>query len=421
MTGSTDPRVMNAGAAGLAASRPSPALRARRCGHLALRSMFAGMALGLLACGAARADRIEAQNVKCAVQASRSFADDYALRYSGGCSAGLAQGDGEARWVLPSSPGKAWQTWKGRFHQGVFQPAPLRDVQGRPWTQTSALFDLGDLGAAGGAAGARLYVESDHGNELPANACAPRLVIVALPSADVASANPSMQAELRRAAAELSRRCGDALAVESKDRGRPAQPDAEMKVIAQQASKLRLDSNEDMPEELASAWVPLNANRPLRQYFNRVVSARARQAQEQANADELQARLERLRAFFDKHHAEAWVPVADLAQNSYRFQGKTVVTAVELVRVLAPGVAGVSGSRYPMSGNRNDVIVVQGDEVSRWSAGDYIVALVPTGRSIQGAHGDFALARLVAAERCASEGCWEWLQLPRYLEPGRKP
>ena len=67
-----------------------------------------------------------------------------------------------------------------------------------------------------------------------------------------------------------------------------------------------------MPEELASAWVPLNANRPLRQYFNRVVSARARQAQEQANADELQARLERLRAFFDKHHAEAWVPVADL-------------------------------------------------------------------------------------------------------------
>ena len=71
--------------------------------------------------------------------------------------------------------------------------------------------------------------------------------------------------------------------------------------------------------------------------------------------------------------------------------------------------------------DRNDVIVVQGDEVSRWSAGDYIVALVPTGRSIQGAHGDFALARLVAAERCASEGCWEWLQLPRYLEPGRKP
>ncbi len=282
-----------------------------RCARCAFVTCLAMATAATIVTTPARAEPIQDAAGTCAVQGSHYLKKEYVLRYTGGCKAGLAHGEGEASWLLRNYENTRY-TWKGRFNEGVYQPAPASQAVGRIVGRDKVAFDVGDVPAASGLRGARLHALASHGQTDPADACRPDSLVVTLPNGDGIDQEEAAQGLMRAAMAKLLASCGGKL----KEEGRSSR--VGHRVDVQVLPALGVDGNGNVLDVSANAWVPANASEPLQSYSNRVASKLREEKAQAENKAAREATLAKLRAAFDKDGAKAWVWLPELAQNPFR-------------------------------------------------------------------------------------------------------
>jgi len=92
----------------------------------------------------------------------------------------------------------------------------------------------------------------------------------------------------------------------------------------------------------------------------------------------LKANEARMKGWFDKHNAAAWVPMGDFATNPFKYSGKVIVTAVRMERAMSASVVAVSEPRG--NGYGAESAILTGTDVSRWADGGHLVVIKPSGR-----------------------------------------
>jgi hypothetical protein len=365
-------------------------------------------ATGLL--GTLLATGLHAELVKdaagCGVHAPASLAkDEYTFQYTGACQDSLAQGQGQASWTLKNAP-SAKTVWKGRFTQGVYQAEPLPHATGKALKGEQVLFDVGPIASSSGIGSARLQVQASFDMTTHANACRPNLLYVTLPSeADLGNDEP-LKMLVRDAVRQLASRCGTTFDLGQRQG---------MRVELLGRHEITPDRFGNLPSGLARTSVSADGQFTLGSFQNEV-SGRARQAQaRQAQSAQQEATQARLAGFFKRHGAEAWAPMASVAQNPFRFNDQVLVGAARLVRVESPQVARIA----PLEGW--PTLRLNG-AVGSWETGSYLLAFKASGREEkkEGQQGDATLT-LVGFERCALPDCGDWLDLPKPLQPGARP
>lgn len=382
--------------------------------HHAWCLMMAAGAIALCVWPAAQAQPSKDAAGGCAVHTSGYLAgDDYILNYTGGCKDGLAHGEGQAVWSLKYSENKKI-TWKGRFNQGVYQPPPLPDAKGSLLSRGKVVFELGDLPAAGGIGGARLNAIAGFEMTDYASACRPDSLYITAPSAQGLEQDDSVQALMRGALNQLRKRCGAAWAVT----GKGGRASAGLRVQLLDKHDLTPDRYQNLPDAVATGYVPMEGDGPVQNYNNRAANRVKQQQEAQSAQAERDATLARLKGFFDRSGGQAWVPLGQVAQNPFRYADQVVVGAARLVEVVSPTLAIVE----PVGGDWSRLLV-EGRGIAQWEPGSRLIAVKARGRlEAPDKHQGLVRLELVAVETCKTGHCGDWLDVGRnVLQPGSRP
>jgi hypothetical protein len=173
---------------------------------------------------------------------------------------------------------------------------------------------------------------------------------------------------------------------------------------------------------MARAIVPLSPGEPIQGYSNPAATQQRQQQQQAQNQAERQANLQRLRAFFKTHQAQAWTTLRDIAQNPFRYAGRVVVTVAKVDEVINPTRATLYGQTddgWWIDGNA----VLDGDGLAQWKTGPRLLAVRVMGRikKKDDPYEGLAQLQLVGSQACTERRCMDWLRLPAPLKDGQTP
>jgi len=372
------------------------------------------LALALLAAPAWAAQHKDPAS-GCVVMAPRYLASsDYTFQYQGSCKAGLAEGKGKAIWTLSNAPQKQ-VVWEGAFSAGVYLPPPAGIVSAREWTgrnvSDTVLFDMGALPAQSGIPAARLKVMAASDLTNYPDPCAPRAVWVTNAPAQAMISESTAQSLLAAAIDKLKARCGAKLA------GPGSRQDEHPHLQVRAVSTPDLDSDRygNPGPALAEAFMPLLPGDPIERYSNQAAAQQRLQQQQTQDQGKRQANVQRLRAFFETHHAQGWAALSDIGENPFRYADRVMVTAARVEGVTNP----TSAVLYAPDENCCGAIAELNGDVAQWKSGWRLLAVRVMGR--QDRSGGRAQLQLVGSEVCTESRCEDWLNLPARLQDGQKP
>jgi hypothetical protein len=313
---------------------------------------------------------------------------EYAVRYTGACRNGRAEGRGTAEWLYRYAEMKVKASWRGEFRNGVFLDG--QEIKGwvEPVPGDRYVVAMGKLDGAG------LYFISRSPQDGPLALCRiDRVALVLGPSADAGD-----DEAVRRLMEDGARFYLAACPRES----RTPSVGAFTEAIAAQPNGL-------LPEPFARARYDADSGK-LSAYRNDVADqageARKRAAFMKAQ-DEARARFNE---FSLRNGIAAWVTTRQLDENPFRWEGRTVGVIVRLERMLAPDAALVqSGLR---DGGR--AVQLAGITPDFPESRHSVLAAVRVGTRQPAADGGdariaYTTLHHVDSRVCASDGCGDWL------------
>lgn len=242
---------------------------------------------------------------------------DYAVRYTGACKNGRAEGKGKAEWLYRFAEMKVKSAWEGEFRNGVFLAGQTIKGSVEPVRGDRYVVDMGMLSSA------NVFFISRSAQDGPMELCRVDQIAI-VPAPGFALADDEQAKRIMSEGAKTYREaCPD------------GQRDVRLGIFAE---PVKARANGMLPNAVASARLDAG-NGNLTGYSNEA-SAKARQEKQQA---EYAARQEEMRRLFNefnlKNGISAWVTADQLDENPFRWEGQTVGLVVRLDRMLARDTA----------------------------------------------------------------------------------
>jgi hypothetical protein len=314
--------------------------------------------------------------------------NEYAVRYSGGCRNGRAEGRGKAEWLYRYAEMKVKARWEGEFRNGVFLDG--QDVKG--WVEPLA----GDryVVSVGKIDDARIFFVSTSPQDAPMNLCRiDRVALVLAPNADAGNED-EVQRLMRDAARHYRQACPKG--------SRSPNIGVFTEMIAARANGL-------LPNPVVFARYDAESGK-LADYRNDAADAAHQTRQNAEFAQKLSETKKRFDEFSVRNKVDAWVTTRQLDENPFRWEGKTVGVVVRLDRMLARDVAlvrsGLGGSsrRVQLTGITPDfpesrrAVLVAAEVGTRQPTSDGSDAGIT-----------YTTLRRVDDRVCEDESCGDWL------------
>lgn len=256
---------------------------------------------------------VSAEDGRCSVWApSRLKPEEYALRYTGGCKNGRAEGKGKAEWLYRYAEMKVKSRWEGEFRNGVFLNGS--DIKGSitPIPGDQYLIPMGKVN------GADLLFISSSEQDGPLELCRTKSIRLVLPAGVSAADEDRVKSLMLEAHQRYRKTCPDT--------GRDLNLGVHTEAVLPQPNHM-------LPNPIAQAYMGPAATQ-VERYSNKA----AEQArQEQARAEhERQREASRLQFhdFSRRNNIQAWVTLQQLDENPFRWEGQTVGVVVRLERML---------------------------------------------------------------------------------------
>jgi hypothetical protein len=313
---------------------------------------------------------------------------DYALRYTGACRNGRAEGRGKAEWLYRYAEMKVKASWEGEFRNGVFLDG--QGVKGwvEPVDGDRYVVSMGKVDGAG------LYFISSSPQDGPMILCRiDRVALVLGPRAD-AGDDDAVQRLMESGARFYREACPEGSRTPSVG-------------IFTEAIEAR--PNGMLPEPVA--WARYEADSGRLTAYRNDVADKARAAREQAErAQERDEAREQFNEFSARNGIAAWVTTQQLDENPFRWEGKTVGVVVRLERMLSRDAALVRSGLYRDRGRLVQLAGITHDfPESRRS----VLVAAQVGARQPAADGNdtaitYTTLRHVDSRVCASEGCGDW-------------
>jgi hypothetical protein len=233
--------------------------------------------------------------------------DEYALRYSGGCKNGRAEGKGKAEWLFRLTQMKPKSIWEGEFKNGIFFNG--NKING---TVEAAPGDR-YLVPQGKAGNADLLFVSRSAQDGPLELCRVESLRLTLTAANAAADDDLVKKLMQEAGKRYRQTC----------------PNDKQEIrVGIHIEPFKVTANNLLPDPLAEARV--NASGELAGYYNKVSDA-AQQEKTRAQYQQKQAESrQRFYEFSRKNGIYAWVTLPQLEENPFRWEGKTVGLRVRL-------------------------------------------------------------------------------------------
>jgi hypothetical protein len=313
---------------------------------------------------------------------------EYAVRYTGACRNGRAEGRGAAEWLYRYAEMKVKASWRGEFRNGVFLDG--QEIEGwiEPVPGDRYVVAMGKLDGAG------LYFISRSPQDGPLALCRiDRVALVLGPKADAGD-----DEAVRRLMEDGARFYLAACPHQSRTPSIGAFTEA----IAAQPNGL-------LPEPFARARYDADSG-TLSAYRNDVAD-KAGEARKRAAFMKAQDEArERFNEFSARNGIAAWVTTRQLDENPFRWEGRTVGAIVRLERMLTPNAALVrSGLR---DGNWPVQLAGITPDFPESRRAVLIAARVGTRQpAADGSDARIAYTTLLHLDSriCGSDGCGDWL------------
>ena len=243
---------------------------------------------------------------------------DYALRYSGGCKNGRAEGKGKAEWLYRFAEMKVKAAWEGEFRNGVFIGDQKIKGTVEPVSGDKYVVPMGSV------PGAELFFISRSPQDGPMVLCqVDQLALLTGPKTD-ASDDGAVQRIMEAGAKAFSDACPGS--------------GSRSPNIGVFTEAIRPKPNGALPNPMARARYDANTGR-LSSYSNDAAEKNRQEKQQADFAQKQEEARKQFNAFSAKHGVIAWVTVRQLEENPFRWEGKTVGLVVRLERMLTRDAA----------------------------------------------------------------------------------
>jgi hypothetical protein len=233
--------------------------------------------------------------------------DEYALRYSGGCKNGRAEGKGKAEWLFRLARMTPKSIWEGEFRNGIFLNGNKIDGAVEPAPGDRYLVPQGKAGDAD------LLFVSRSAQDGPLELCRVESLRLTLKSGANAADNDLVQKLMREAGKRYRQAC----------------PNDKQEIrVGIHTGTFKVTANNLLPDPLVEARV--NASGELAGYYNKASEA-AEKEKTRAQYQQKQAESrQRFHEFNRKNGIHAWLTLEQLEENPFRWEGKTIGLRVRL-------------------------------------------------------------------------------------------
>src|SRR5574343_2096609 len=238
---------------------------------------------------------------------------DYAVRYTGSCKNGRAEGKGKAEWLYRYAEMKVKATWEGEFRNGVFLDGQKIKGSVEPYQGDRYVVAMGNI------PGADVFYVARSPQDGPMELCKlDQLALVAGSKLDLTSDEDAQRA-MENGIKSYQDTCPKA---------------SRFPNIGIFSEAIKARPNGMLPNPVASArWDSDNSK--LTSYSNEA-AAKSRQARQQAEYSQKQDEVRKqFNAFSARHRIAAWGTPQQLEENPFRWEGKTIGLIVRLDRMLS--------------------------------------------------------------------------------------
>lgn len=317
---------------------------------------------------------------------------DYALRYSGACRNGVAEGKGKAEWLYRYADMKVKAAWEGEFRNGVFLDGQTIKGAVEPVPGDRYVVAMGKAGDA------ELYFVSRSPQDGPMALCQIDRVAL-LPAARVDLSDDEAARRLLESGARAY-----LTACPKETRG----PELG---IFDEAVKPR--ANGMLPNPVVRARYDIESGK-LSGYSNEP-SRKAQQARQQAEyAGKQTAARKQFMALSRQHDVAAWLTARQLDENPFRWEGRTVGLIVRLERMLTRDTALVRSGLRDWGAPLQLTGIAPDFPESRRSV--LLVARVGKREHAADGRGDgptYVTLQRIDHRVCENDGCGDWLMWAR--------
>jgi len=311
---------------------------------------------------------------------------DYALRYSGGCRDGKAEGKGKAEWLYRYADMKVKAAWEGEFRNGVFLDGQKIKGSVEPVPGDRYVIAMGQAG------GADLHFVSRSQLDGPPVLCQVEQVALQAGKTDLSdddAARRLLEAGARAYLAACPKE------TRSPDLG-----------IFDEA--LRPRANGMLPNPVVRARYDIESGK-LNGYSNEP-ARKAQQARQQAEYAEKQAAARKQFMDLSRQYGIAtWITPRQLDENPFRWEGRTVGVIVRLERMLTRDTALVRSAQRDWSAP----LQLSGIDPDFPDSKHSVLLVARVGKRERSADGrdeaSYLTVQRVAHRSCERDGCGEWL------------
>lgn len=365
-----------------------------RPSHLLLAALTCLPVTAALAKGSGNASGYTADlDGRCEVWAPSMLGQrDYALRYTGACKNGRAEGKGKAEWLYRYAEMKVKAAWEGEFRNGVFLDGQKIKGNVEPQSGDRYVVDMGTV------SGADLRFVSRSAQDAPMELCKVDQVALVLSPKVEPSDDEQVQRVMESGAKAYFGACPNG------NRG----PN-----IGVFTEPLKPRPNGMLPNPMASARYD-SENGKLTSYSNEA-AAKARQARQQAEYSQKQDEARKqFNEFSRKHAITAWVTAQQLEENPFRWEGKTVGLVVRLERMVSRDSALIRSGFREWGANLQLTGISPDFPESRRSV--LLAAKVGKREKLADSNDNsplYTTLRHVDSRVCERDGCNDWLMWAR--------
>ncbi|MDR1995217.1 MAG: hypothetical protein LBQ25_06450 [Azonexus sp.] len=314
---------------------------------------------------------------------------DHALRYSGGCRDGKAEGQGKAEWLYRYADMKVKAAWEGEFRNGVFLDGQKIKGTVEPLPGDRYVIAMGQSG------GTNLHFISRSRQDGPPVLCQVELVALQ-PNGKVDLSDDDAARQLLEAGARTYLAACPKI-TRSPDIG-----------IFDQALQPR--ANGMLPNPVVRARYDSESGK-LNGYSNEP-ARQAQQARQQAEHAEKQAAArQRFMDLSRQYGVATWITPRQLDENPFRWEGRTVGLIVRLERMLTRDTALVRGTQRDYWWAPLQLTGVNPDFPDSKRSVLLVARVGKRERSADGRdeEANYLTVQHVAHRLCERDGCADWL------------
>lgn len=321
-------------------------------------------------------------------------APDYVPKYTGACRNGMANGKGSLQWLYAYAEMRPKTTWQGYFTDGVYvgdNPLP-HPIEPQP-NSNDYWVHLGAIGS-----GEEIVVaKSDSDGRM--DLCAPDMIALSLNGRVQPTDNTAVKQAMSDAGARLQALC-------------PSFKHGATQINLYTVP-YKLDAERRRPVPVADANINWS-NGSLSGYSNQAANALESSQRAAARSTRMAESRKRFDDFTRKNGITSWVTAAQLDQNPFKFEGKTVGMVVKLSRMMTPNTAVVDGGLEDDSGS----VQLHGVTPDFPDDTHTVLLAAKVGKREAPADGSSSLLTFtsltrIATETCAKTSCYDWMEWAR--------